>query len=167
MPGVMRLLIMLLMNSSIALASSVIALLLIFLVGCRLVKSDSGRTAGGNGERTVTVGDGSIPHGAAIDRSKLPTADSPYVKVYVSRSGDITLDGKAATVDEVGRAFSALARKNGVLLYTRDDPDEYEPHPNAMKVIDLAIANRLVTRLCKNKDCSDGVGPDGKLIMDK
>jgi hypothetical protein len=28
-----------------------------------------------------------------IDKSKMPTADSPYVKVFVSKSGEITLDG--------------------------------------------------------------------------
>jgi hypothetical protein len=89
------------------------------------------------------------------------------VKIYISKTGEVTLDGKAATLDEVGSAFSALAKKNGVVLYTRDSPGLLEPHPNANKVIDLVIQNRLPIRLCKNKDFSDAFGPDGKLLVDK
>jgi hypothetical protein len=99
--------------------------------------------------------------------SKAPVADSTYVKVYVSKTGEIALDGKAATLDEVGNAFSDLAKKNGVVLYTRDSPELFEPHPIANKIMDLVAQNRLPLRLCMKKDFTDAIGPDGKLLVDK
>jgi hypothetical protein len=99
--------------------------------------------------------------------SKQPAADSPYVKVYISKAGEITVDGKAATIDEVERSFSDLAKKSGVVLYTRESPEEPGPHPNASKVIALVAQNRLPIRLCIKKDFSDALGPDGKLLVDK
>jgi len=100
-------------------------------------------------------------------KSKMSVADFPYVKVYVSETGEISVDGEAMTLDEIGRAFSDLAKKNGVVLYTRDSPEEPQPHPNANKVIALVAQNRLPIRLCRNRDFSDAIGPDGKLLTDK
>lgn len=99
--------------------------------------------------------------------SKAPAADSTYAKVYVGKTGEITMNGKAATIDEVGGAFSDLAKKNGVVLYTRDSPEMFETHPIANKIMDLAVQNRLPIRLCMKKDFSDAIGPDGKLLVDK
>jgi hypothetical protein len=98
-----------------------------------------------------------------IDKSKLPTADSPYVKVFVAKSGEITLDGKAASIDELKAAFASLAQKKGVVLYAREAPEEQEPHPNAMQVITLVTENRLPVRLCRTSDCSDALDANGKL----
>jgi hypothetical protein len=100
--------------------------------------------------------------------SKPPAAtDSPYVKVYISKTGEVIMDGKTVTIDEVGRTFSDLASKNGVVLYTRDSAEMFESHPIANKVMDLVVQNRLPIRLCMNKDFSDAIGPDGKLLADK
>jgi biopolymer transport protein ExbD len=120
----------------------VIILLLIFFAGCR-------RSSTSN-----------------IDKSKLPSPDSPYVKVFVSKSGEITLDGKPASIDEVRDAFASLSQKKGVVLYARESPQEAEPHPNAMQVINLITQNRLPVRLCVNKDCSDALDENGKLKVD-
>ena len=95
----------------------------------------------------------------------LPSSESPYVKVYVNRSGEVTLDGKAATLDEVGRTFVSLAQKKGVVLYARESPEEAEPHPNAMQVMHLVAQNRLPIRMCTNKDCSDGLDANGKIRL--
>jgi hypothetical protein len=48
---------------------------------------------------------------SAVDKSKMPTADAPYAKVYMSKSGHVTLDGKNVTLDELDRALGALAQK--------------------------------------------------------
>jgi biopolymer transport protein ExbD len=97
------------------------------------------------------------------DELKALTNDSPYVKVFVSKSGEITLDGKGASLDEVGTAFAALVQKKGVVLYARESPEQYEPHPNAMRVIELVTRNSLPIRLCRVKDCSDELDANGKL----
>jgi len=38
-------------------------------------------------------------------------------------------DGKTVTLDELDRALGALAQKHGVVLYSREAPQENEPHP--------------------------------------
>jgi hypothetical protein len=98
-----------------------------------------------------------------IERSKQPPADSPYVKVVVSKSGEITLDGKPASIGEVSDAFASLAQKKGVVLYARESPEEGQPHPNAIRIIKLVTDNKLPVRLCKNTDCSDALDANGKL----
>jgi len=97
------------------------------------------------------------------DELKTPTNDSTYVKVFVSKSGEITLDGKLANLDQVGTAFASLARKKPLVLYARESPEEYEPHPNATRVIELVTRNSLPIRLCRIKDCSDELDANGKL----
>jgi biopolymer transport protein ExbD len=98
-----------------------------------------------------------------LDKSKIPTADSPYAKVYVSKSGQVTLDGKIVTLDELDRGLAVLAQKHGVVLYSREAPQENEPHPIFKNVLDIVIKNKLPVRLCVNSDCSDALTADGKL----
>ena len=58
--------------------------------------------------------------------------------------------------------LAALAQNKGVVLYGRDAAEE-EPHPNAMQVIQLVVANRLPIRMSTKSDFSDAVGLDGRL----
>ena len=90
---------------------------------------------------------------SAVDKSKMPTADAPYAQVYVSKSG----------LDELDRAIGALAQNHGVVLYSREAPQENEPHPVFKDVLDIVVKNKLPVRLCVNSDCSDALTPDGKL----
>ena len=96
----------------------------------------------------VMVAGGCRSQSSAIDKTRMPTADSPYVKVYVTKSGEIILDGKTATIDELEASLAALAERHGVVLYTREAPEEKEPHPTARKVLDVVVKNRLPIRLC-------------------
>ncbi|HEX6733005.1 MAG TPA: hypothetical protein VF074_23490 [Pyrinomonadaceae bacterium] len=127
------------MKSSITILSSLELLLLILFAGCS-------RSPDSN-----------------PDELKALTNDAPYAKVFVSKSGEITLDGKVASLDEVGTAFASLVQKKGVVLYARESPEQYEPHPNAMRVIELVTRNSLPIRLCRMKDCSDELDGNGKL----
>ena len=109
---------------------------------------------------------------AAVDRGDdgkaapkfVMTADTPYVTVFVTTLGGIEVNGKPAELQAVAGAFAGLARQGGVVLYSRESPDR-EPHENGMKVMELAVQNRLPIRLCKSRDFSDAVGADGKLKM--
>lgn len=92
--------------------------------------------------------------------------NTPYVKVFISKSGEITVDGKAATLDEVRRSFSSLKQKKGVVLYARESVEDNEPHPNAMRVIELVTQDSLAIRMCMAMDCSDALDANGNLIMD-
>ena len=103
--------------------------------------------------------------GSKIDKSKMPTADSPYIKVFVTKSGEITLDGKPTDLEGLKPAFASLAQKKGLVLYARENPEAAHPHPNAMEVIKLVIENKLPVRLCKTNDCSDALDANGKVKM--
>ena len=152
------------MKFSSTIASCIILLPLICSLGCHPA-GNSGQANSQDNARTQSSDAGRVPEG--VDKSKIPTANTPYVKIYVTKSGEITVDDKPATLDEVKSALAALAQKNGVVLYTREAPEEFEPHPNGNKVIELVIENRLPVRLCRNKDFSDAIGPDGKLLDNK
>jgi biopolymer transport protein ExbD len=128
------------MKSSIRITSPVlVSLLFIFLAGCHQSQVSK------------------------IDKSKMPTADSPYVKVFVNKSGEITLDGKPTDLEGLKTAFAALAQKKGLVLYARENPEAAQPHPNAMEVIKLVVENKLPVRLCKTNDCSDALDANGKV----
>jgi hypothetical protein len=100
-----------------------------------------------------------------VDKSKMPTADSPYVKVFVSKSGEITLDGKPTDLEGLKPALASLAQKKGLVLYAREDPAAAEPPPIALEVIKLVVENKLPVRLCQTKDCSDALDANGKVRM--
>ena len=97
---------------------------------------------------------------------KMRTADTPYAKVYLSKSGQVTLDGKNVTLEELDRALEALAQKHGVVLYSREAPQEAQPHPIFKNILDIVAKNELPIRLCVNSDCSDALTADGKLRIE-
>lgn len=88
--------------------------------------------------------------------------DQPFVKIWVSKKGEIKLDGKPVDLAAVDAAFTDLAQRKGIVLYGRDDPKS-EPHPKAMKVMELLTAHRLPIRMSTKPDFSDAVGPDGNV----
>ncbi|HEX5702304.1 MAG TPA: hypothetical protein VFX97_03700 [Pyrinomonadaceae bacterium] len=98
--------------------------------------------------------------------ANMRTADTPYAKVYVQKSGQVTLDGKNVTLEELDEALGALARRHGVVLYSREAPHEAQPHPIFKNVIDIVARNELPIRLCETTDCSDALTADGKLRIE-
>jgi hypothetical protein len=96
----------------------------------------------------------------------MPAAESPYAKVYVTKSGEIILDGKPVKIDELDPALAVLAEKHGVVLYAREAPEEKQPHPVVKTVVDTVIKNHLPIRFCVKSDCSDALTVDGKLRIE-
>jgi len=92
----------------------------------------------------------------------MPTADSPYLRIFVTKEGVVSVDGKECSLQELAAALDELALKRGVVLYSRDNPEEFEPHPVAMSVVKLVGQKKLPIRLCK-PDFSDAILPVGKL----
>jgi hypothetical protein len=90
------------------------------------------------------------------------SANAPTAKVWLSSDGGIELNGKSASLAAVASAFEELAREQGTVLYGRERARE-EPHPNAVKVLELIQQHRLAVRLSTKKDFSDAIGPDGKV----
>jgi len=96
--------------------------------------------------------------GCQKDQTAKPDVNT--IKVTVSARGDITADGQPSSLDQLSAMMADLKKANGTVLYHREDP-EGEPHPNAMKVMQLVADNQLPIRLCAKPDFSDWVDEKG------
>ena len=70
-----------------------------------------------------------------------PDAGAPAsgpLKIWVTKTGVIELDGKPSDVEHVGDALAALAKRKGTVLYGQDQP-EGQPHPNIARVLKLVM----------------------------
>lgn len=92
----------------------------------------------------------------------LPSPDAPFAKVWISKEGNVELNGQPTSLEAIDSALKDLAQKQGVLLYGRETAEE-EPHANSMKVIELAARNRLPIRMSTQRDFSDALTADGKI----
>ena len=92
-----------------------------------------------------------------------PTAATGPVKVWVAQDGAIELNGVAATLADVERAFESAATTGAVVFYGRDAASD-EPHPNGMKVIELVTRYGLPVRLSTKRDFSDAVDASGTSV---
>ena len=95
----------------------------------------------------------SAPNGAAVVNAKV-------LKLYVAASGEITADGQAVTLDHLAAKLAELKQAGGEVWYCRENPSA-EPHPNAMKVMELVADNRLPIRLSSKPDFSDYLDDKG------
>jgi biopolymer transport protein ExbD len=82
------------------------------------------------------------------------------LKVKVTASGDITADGQPVTLEQLAPKLSELKKAGGGVWYYRENPGS-EPHPNAMKVVELVAENKLPIRLSAKPDFSDAVDDKG------
>jgi len=55
--------------------------------------------------------------------------------VKVTQSGEVYLDGRLRTMEEVGAELERLKRERGAVLYYREESAQHQPHPNALRVI--------------------------------
>ena len=76
------------------------------------------------------------------------------LKVIVSATGEITVDGQASTLGQLSSQLAGLKKSEGAVWYHRENPHG-EPHPTALKVIQLVIDNQLPIRLCEKPDFSE------------
>ena len=102
-----------------------------------------------------------------VDKSKMPTPDSPYLKIFVKKSGEVFLDGNIANMDVLSNILKELSQENGVVLYAREPSTDSEaPAATIKSILDLVAQNRLPIRLCQESDFSDAVDSNGKLRVD-
>jgi hypothetical protein len=57
------------------------------------------------------------------------------LKLKVTQTGEIYLDGQSKTLDETFAELERLKRERGAVLYYREDGPQHQPHPNGLKVI--------------------------------
>ena len=82
------------------------------------------------------------------------TPGSVVLKVTVSANGEITADGKTVTLEKLSEKMAALKKKNGTVLYHRENPKSGS-HPNATKVVELVVKHDLTIRMSAKADFSD------------
>ena len=104
---------------------------------------------------------GSEQNTSSATAPPVPTADAPSVKIWISKTGSVEISGKQVEVESVGPMLAELAQRKGEVFYGRDAAEE-EPHPNAVKVLQMVIANGLPIRMSTKRDFSDAVSLDGK-----
>ena len=90
-----------------------------------------------------------------------PAADAPSLKIWISKTGSVEINGGQVEVEAVGPMLAELAQRKGVVLYGREGA-EGDPHPNAMKVLQMVIATELPLRMSTKQDFSDAVELGGK-----
>jgi biopolymer transport protein ExbD len=103
---------------------------------------------------------------APLSRNGAQQAERPgaevnkVLKVKVTAGGDITADGQPVTLEQLTARLAELKLAGGGVWYHRENAAG-EPHPNAMKVIELVAQNKLPVRLSANPDFSDAVDEKG------
>jgi biopolymer transport protein ExbD len=71
----------------------------------------------------------------AARRTALVDADARVLKVKVTQSGEVYLDGKLKTLEEAEAELERLKEERGAVLYYREESAQHQPHPNALRVI--------------------------------
>jgi hypothetical protein len=82
------------------------------------------------------------------------------MKVKVFSDGRILVDEHVVDLGQLAQRFKSLKESGGVVWYFREAADD-EPHPNAMRVMELVVERELPISMSTKEDFSDVVGPDG------
>ncbi len=89
---------------------------------------------------------------AAASAALAPGAKS--IKIWINASGAIELDGKPSSMRAIEAILPELAKRDGAAVYYGRDGAGGEPHPDAMKIVKLVVANKLPIRMSSTKDFS-------------
>jgi hypothetical protein len=92
-----------------------------------------------------------------------PKADTPYMRIRVSKSGEVAMDGTVTNLGLLKEALGKLAQIGGLVLYSREVAEGVKVPAVAEQIMRLVIDNRLPIRLCEQADFSDAIDENGKL----
>jgi hypothetical protein len=80
-------------------------------------------------------------------RDALVGEGARVLKLKVTQTGEVYLDGQPKTLDEAFAKLERLKRERGAVLYYREDGPQHQPHPNGLKVIHKIEELRLPVAL--------------------
>jgi hypothetical protein len=87
-------------------------------------------------------------------------SDAPVAKIYLFASGDALLDERPITREQLALELAALARRNGIIWYARQDGDR-EPTAEQLATFEPIMAAALPIALFIDRDFKRPVqGPD-------
>jgi hypothetical protein len=94
-------------------------------------------------------------------RQDAMSSTGPVVKIAVFADGRLTVNGAAATVENLRASVKHTAEMHGTAWYYRE-AGQQEPPPVAIQVMQAIVEARLPVRLSSRPDYSDAIGPDSK-----
>lgn len=84
-----------------------------------------------------------------------------HIKVQVSAAGDIRVDGTPTSIEQLEARIAKLSSEDiGALWYYREEPLK-DPHPNAIRVINMAAQHGLSISMSSKPDFSDYIDEEG------
>ena len=89
-------------------------------------------------------------------------ANQKYLTVFVSQDGVISADRQEVSLSRLEEELDRAKASNAVVLFARE-PSERGRAAYGMMVLKTIQARGLKLRFCTARDCSDTIGPDGKL----
>ena len=89
-------------------------------------------------------------------------ANQKYLTVFVSKDGEIKADGTDVSLSRLEEELEKAKASGAVILFARE-PAERGRGSVAMLVLGAIQRRELKIRFCTARDCSDAIGPDGKL----
>lgn len=100
---------------------------------------------------------------ACSARTSEPKLDTKYLTVFVAKDGAMEVDGREASLMDLENALKVAADTRAVVLFARE-PSERDRAAHGMMVLQTIRSRRVPVRFCRNRDFSDAIGPDGKLL---
>lgn len=95
-----------------------------------------------------------------LSANPAPAEDHHHIaRVAMLASGELRLDGKAISLDELDRALAKLP-EDGVIWYFRENPLE-EPTAQAMATLEHLMQRRLPISFSSRADYSDYIDDQG------
>ncbi len=94
---------------------------------------------------------------------QLLAGSNNVLKIAVTQNGNVTANGKRATLAELAHACRDLAKQKGEVWYYREAPKE-DPPPIALKVLEIVTRYDLPIRLSSKPDYSDSINEKGESV---
>ena len=85
------------------------------------------------------------------------------LKISVFKSGEIRVDDKTVTLQELDTLLTVLDQKNGIVWYYRE-AGESEPPAQALEVIKLIVTHKRPISLSSKPDFSDRIDASGNSV---
>jgi hypothetical protein len=82
------------------------------------------------------------------------------LKISVLKTGEIHVDNKIVTLQDLDSMLADNARKNGVVWYYREAGEE-EPPAQAMETMKLVVKHKRPISMSSMPDFSDTIGENG------
>ncbi len=74
------------------------------------------------------------------------------LRVSITVKGDIVVNGQPSSLDYFNIELDRNDNSINEVCYNRESPEQFEPHPNALKVLDLVIVKELPISMYWDKD---------------